>query len=251
MLDMKSKLAVVSGGARDIGRAVCLEFAKAGARVAFTYYESAQQADETMECLRQFGVKALAFRADLTKRAEAEAFIDKVQSTMQQPIDILVNNAGGMCGRKKMEEMDEKFWNLVMDVNVTSTFLLTKAVLCHMNDGGAIVNVSSQAGRDGGGPGTVAYATAKGAILSFTRGLAKELGPRRIRVNAVSPGMTKTQMHDTFTKPEVRERVAAMTPLGREAEPSEIATLITYLASSSASYVNGTCVDINGGFYFS
>jgi 3-oxoacyl-[acyl-carrier protein] reductase len=251
MRDVTNKLAVVSGGARDIGRAVCLEFAKGGARVAFTYYESTQQADETMECLRQLGVKALAVRTDLTKWAEAEAFIAKVQSTMQQPIDVLVNNAGGMCGRKKIDEMEESFWDLVMDVNLKSTFLLTKAALPSMSEGGAIVNVSSQAGRDGGGPGTVAYATAKGAIMSFTRGLAKELGPRHIRVNTVCPGMTKTKMHDEFTKPEVRERVAAMTPLGRQAEACEIATLITFLASSGASYVNGACVDINGGFCFS
>jgi 3-oxoacyl-[acyl-carrier protein] reductase len=251
MLDIRNKLAVVSGGARDIGRAVCLEFAKAGARVAFTYYESTQQADETMMCLQKLGVKALAFRADLSKRAEAEAFIAKVQGTMQQPIDILINNAGGMCGRKKIDEMEESFWDLVMDVNLKSAFLLTKAALPAMSDGGAIVNVSSQAGRDGGGPGTVAYATAKGAIISFTRGLAKELGPRHIRVNAVCPGMTKTKMHDAFTRPEVRERVASMTPLGREAEASEIATLITFLASSGASYVNGACVDINGGLCFS
>jgi 3-oxoacyl-[acyl-carrier protein] reductase len=251
MLDMKNKLAVVSGGGRDIGRAVCLELAKCGARVAFTYYESTQQADETAECLRKLGVQALAFRADLTKRADAEAFISKVQSTMQQPIDILVNNVGGMCGRKKIVEMEEGFWDLVMDVNLKSTFLLTKAALPSMNDGGAVVNVSSQAGRDGGGPGTVAYATAKGAIISFTRALAKELGSRHIRVNAVCPGMTKTKMHDTFTKPEVRERVASMTPLGREAESSEIATLITFLASGGASYVNGACVDINGGLCFS
>jgi 3-oxoacyl-[acyl-carrier protein] reductase len=251
MFDMKNKLAVVSGGGRDIGQAVCLELAKCGARVAFTYHESAQQADETVECLRKLGAQALAVRADLTKRVEAEAFIAKVQSTMQQPINILVNNAGGICARKKIDEMDESFWDLVMDVNLKSTFLLTKAALASMSDGSAIVNVSSQAGRDGGGPGTVAYATSKGAVITFTRALAKELGPRRIRVNAVCPGMTKTKMHDTFTRPEVRERVAAMTPLGREAEASEIATLITFLASSGASYVNGACVDINGGFCFS
>lgn len=251
MVDVKNKLAVVSGGARDIGRAICLELAKGGARVAFSYYDSAQQADETIECLHKIGAKALAFRADLTKRAEAEAFITKVQDTMQQPIDILVNNTGGMCGRKKIDEMDEQFWDLVMDINLKSTFLLTKAALPHMSEGGAIVNVSSQAGRDGGGPGAVAYATAKGAIMSFTRGLAKELGPRKIRVNAICPGMTKTKLQDTFTKPEVRERVASMTPLGRQAESSEIGTLVAYLASSGASYVNGASIDINGGFCFS
>ncbi len=251
MVNVTNKLAVVSGGARDIGRAISLQLAKCGASVAFCYRDSAEQAKETLECLRQIGVKALAAQADLTQRSEAEAFIAKVQSAMQQPIDILVNNAGGMCGRKKIEEMEEEFWDLVIDLNLKSTFLLTKAALPYMSDGGAIVNVSSQAGRDGGGPGAVAYATAKGAIMSFTRGLAKELGPRSIRVNAICPGMTKTKLQDTFTKQEVRERVAAMTPLGRQADASEIGTLVAYLASSGASYVNGASVDINGGFCFS
>lgn len=251
MVDLKNKLAVVSGGARDIGRAICLQLAQSGASVAFCYHSSAQQADETTECLQKYGVKALAVAADVTRQQEVEAFFSQVQQTMQQPIDILVNNAGGMVARKKILEMDEEFWDLVIDLNLKSTFLMTKAALPLMRDGGSIVNVSSQAGRDGGGPGSLAYATSKGAIITFTRGLAKELGPRKIRVNAVCPGMTRTTFHDTFTTPEVRQRVASMTPLGREGEASEVGALVTYLASPDASYVNGSCIDINGGFYFS
>src|ERR1700692_622580 len=116
-----------------------------------------------------------------------------------------------------------------------------------MTDGGAIINVSSQAGRDGGGPGGIAYGASKGALMSMTRGRAKELGSRRIRVNAVCPGMIATKFHDEFTKPEVRQRVAGMTPLGREGRAEEVADLVAYLASQQASFVNGTCVDINGG----
>jgi 3-oxoacyl-[acyl-carrier protein] reductase len=128
---------------------------------------------------------------------------------------------------------------------------MTQAALALMSDGGAIVNVSSQAGRDGGGPGGIAYGASKGAIMSMTRGLAKELGPRRIRVNAVCPGMMATKFHDDFTKPEVRQRVAGMAPLGREGQASEVAELVVYLASDQASFVNGTGVDINGGILFS
>jgi 3-oxoacyl-[acyl-carrier protein] reductase len=113
------------------------------------------------------------------------------------------------------------------------------------------VNVSSQAGRDGGGPGGIAYSASKGALMSITRGLAKELGPRRIRVNAVCPGMIATKFHDDFTKPEVRERVAGITPLGRQGQAAEVGKLVAYLASAGASFVNGTCVDINGGILFS
>ena len=136
MVNVTDKLAVVSGGARDIGRAISLQLAKCGASVAFCYRDSTEQAKETLECLSQIGVKALAVQADLTQRSDTEAFIAKVQSTMQQPIDILVNNAGGMCGRKKIEEMEEEFWDLVIDLNLKSTFLLTKAALPYMSDGG-------------------------------------------------------------------------------------------------------------------
>jgi 3-oxoacyl-[acyl-carrier protein] reductase len=251
MVDLRNKLAVVSGGARDIGKAVCLQLAKCGASVAFSYRESARQAEETVGSLRESNVKALAVCSDATKMADVEAFFSKIQNTLQRPIDILVNNVGGIGARKKMDEIDESFWDMVIELNLKSTFLMTKAALPRMSDGGAIVNVSSQAARDGGGQGALAYATAKGGLLSFTRGLAKELGPRKIRVNAVCPGMTNTTFHDRFTMPEIRQRTAAMTPLGREGEAAEVGALVAYLASSDASFVNGACIDINGGILFS
>jgi 3-oxoacyl-[acyl-carrier protein] reductase len=127
---------------------------------------------------------------------------------------------------------------------------MTKSALPLMTDGGAIVNFSSQAARDGGGPGAMAYAAAKAGVLNLTRGLAKELAPRRIRVNAVSPGMINTTFHNTFTKPEVREKVASMTPLGREGEAREVADLAVFLASDSASFINGEAIEINGGIFF-
>jgi 3-oxoacyl-[acyl-carrier protein] reductase len=251
MCDLKSKLAVVSGGARDIGAAVSIGFARRGASVAFCFHESLTHAKETEQSVHEAGVPVLSARVDVTKSGEVNAFISKVQETFQRPIDILVNVVGGLCARRTIGEMDEDFWDLVIDRNLKTTFLMTKAVLPHMCDGGAIINFSSQAARDGGGPGAVPYATSKGAILSFTRGLSKELGPRKIRVNAICPGMTKTTFHDTFTKPEVRQRVAAATPLGREGEAAEIAALVAYLASSDASFINGAAIDINGGIVFS
>jgi 3-oxoacyl-[acyl-carrier protein] reductase len=120
-----------------------------------------------------------------------------------------------------------------------------------MAEGGAIVNFASQAARDGGGPGAIAYSSAKGGVMTFTRGLAKELGPRKIRVNSISPGMINTTFHNTFTKPEVRQRVAAATPLGREGEAPEVAALVAFLVSDSSSFINGDSIDINGGTYFS
>jgi 3-oxoacyl-[acyl-carrier protein] reductase len=131
-----------------------------------------------------------------------------------------------------------------------SVFLVTKAAIPHLADGGAIVNFSTQAAHDGGGPGAIAYASAKSAVLTFTRGLAKELGPRKIRVNAVSPGMINTTFHNTFTKPEVRQRVASMTPLGREGEAPEVAELVLFLASDRSSFIDGETIQINGGIFF-
>jgi 3-oxoacyl-[acyl-carrier protein] reductase len=251
MIDLRDRLAVVSGGARDIGQAISIQLARCGASVAFCYRESAQQAAETAESIRQLGAKPLAVAADATRAEDVEAFVASIQRAFSRPVDILVNNVGGMIARKTIDEMDESFWDRVISVNLKSAFLLTKTVLPHMRDGGAIVNISSQAARDGGGHGALAYATAKGAILTFTRGLAKELAPRKIRVNAVCPGMIDTTFHDTFTKPEIRQRVAAMTPLGREGEAYEVAALVAYLASSDASYINGAAIDINGGLVFS
>lgn len=251
MIDLKNKVAIVTGGGRDIGRAISMELAKAGAAVAVNYSRSAKDAEETVNQIRKSGGRAVALEADITKSSQVDSLISKTLDQFGKTIHILVNNAGGLIARKTMPEMDEDFWDQVMALNLKSMFLVTKAVLPHMAEGSAIVNMSSQAGRDGGGPGAIAYASSKGAVLTFTRGLAKELGPRRIRVNAVAPGMTRTTFHDTFTKPEVRQRVAAATPLGREGEAREVAALVVFLASDAAPYVNGASVDINGGFYFS
>ena len=250
MVDLNNKLAVVSGGARDIGRAICLQLARCGASVAFSYRASEKQAEDTLAALRDAGVNALAVASDATRWPEVQAFFAQVQDVFRRPVDILVNNAGGLIARKKIDEMDEAFWDHVIELNLKSAFLMTKAALPRMSDGGAIVNISSQAGRDGGGPGAIAYASAKGGLMTFTRGLAKELGPRRIRVNALCAGMINTSFHDK-TPPEMRQRVAAMTPLGREGAAHEVAALVTYLASDAASYVNGACIDINGGLVFS
>jgi 3-oxoacyl-[acyl-carrier protein] reductase len=150
-----------------------------------------------------------------------------------------------------MAEMDENFWDTVITLNLKSVFLVTKAVLPLMPDGSTIVNFSSQAARDGGGGGAIAYSTSKGGVMTMTRGLAKELGPRKIRVNCVAPGMINTTFHNTFTKPEIRQKVAAMTPLGREGASPEVAELVAFLATDASSFVNGASIDINGGTLFS
>ncbi len=251
MIDLKGKTAFVAGGARDIGKAVCIELARCGADVAFSYCGSAAKADETAKTMQANSHKVVVGKMDVTNAAEVNTFVEHAARELGGGFDIVINVAGGLVARKKLAEMDEAFWTHVIDLNVHSTFRVTKAALPLLRDGGAIVNFSSQAGRDGGGPGSLAYATSKGALITFTRGLAKELAPRKIRVNGVCPGMIDTTFHDTFTSPEVRQRVASMTPVGREGRSEDVAKLVVFLASDDASFINGANVDINGGLLFS
>lgn len=249
MSDFHNKLAVVFGGGRDIGAAITLELARCGAEVAFSYHASAP--DKVIDAIMDLGQRPYAQKVDAMDTASVRKFAVTSAEKAGKPISILVNVVGGLLARKRMEEMDDAFWDKVMTLNLKSVFAMTQAALPLMTDGGAIVNLSSQAGRDGGGPGGIAYGASKGALMTMTRGLAKELGPRRIRVNSVCPGMIATRFHDDFTKPEVRQRVAGMTPLGREGQAEEVANLVVYLASERASFVNGANMDINGGILFS
>lgn len=249
MKELEGKLAVVFGGGRDIGAAVAEALAAKGAEIVLSYNSSSP--DTVVENIQSAGGTVTSYKVDALDTAAVRAFIAEAQRKAGKKIDVLANVVGGMVARKRMEEMDDAFWDGVFALNVKSVFAVTQAALPLMNDGGAIVNLSSQAGRDGGGPGAIAYSSTKAALMAMTRGLAKELGPRRIRVNAVCPGMIATKFHDEFTKPEVRQRVAGMTPLGREGEARDVGELVAYLASNGASFVNGACVDINGGIFFS
>ena len=250
MHSMKGKIAIVTGGARDIGRQASIKLAAAGARVCINYNSNSQQADETIKIIKDAGGEAVAVQGDMTKAADVKKVVNACVAAYGNVIHVLVNVAGGLMGRKVLADLDEEFWDAVINVNLKSAYLVTREVVPYMTNGGAIVNFSSQAARDGGGFGGIAYAASKGGILSLTRGLAKELGPKGIRVNCVSPGMINTTFHNTFTKPEVRKNVAGATPLRREGEASEVGDLVLYLASDTSSFINGESVEINGGTYF-
>ena len=247
-MTLKGKTAIVTGGGRDIGRACVMRLAQEGASVAINYHSSSAGADSAVEEIKAMGGSAFAMQGDLTNEADVTALVDRAASELGG-VDILVNNAGGLVARKRIEEMDLAHWNAVMDLNLTSIFLMVKASLAHMKSG-TIINIASQAGRDGGGPGAVVYATSKGAVMTMTRGLAKELGPD-IRVNGICPGMIDTDFHNVFTKDEVRKNVANATPLKREGAPMDVANLVTYLASDQSAFITGTNMDINGGLVFS
>lgn len=245
------KVAIVTGGARDIGRAVSLKLASEGAKVVVNYLSNPEQANETIQLIKINGGEAIAVKADVTKNDDVLNLVIETRKAFGDSIHILINVAGGLVARKLIADMDVDFWDFVMNVNVKSVFLTTKYVVPYMPAGSTIVNFSSQAGRDGGGFGASAYATGKGAVATFTRAMAKELGPQGIRVNAVDPGMIATTFHDTFTKPEVRTAVANSTPLRRQGDAKEVADLVAYLASDESSFITGTNIDINGGTYFS
>ncbi|KRD67004.1 glucose 1-dehydrogenase [Ensifer sp. Root278] len=249
MNGLKDKVILVTGGGRDIGKACAERLASEGARVAITYFGSAAGAEDCVKAIAASGGKAIAIKADMTVATDAQAAVDKAVGEFGR-LDGLVHVAGGLLARKTLQDMDEAFFRQVIDVNLTSLFNASKAVVPAMADGGSIVTFASQAGRDGGGPGALAYATSKGAVMTFTRGLAKELGPR-IRVNSVCPGMISTTFHDTFTKAEVRERVAGATPVKREGKSEEVANLVAFLVSDEASFITGACYDVNGGTLFS
>ena len=248
--DLKGKVALVTGGARDIGRAVAIQLAEAGASVAVNYHSSEDKARAVVAEIESKGGKALAIKADVRRSEEVAAMVDQVTTSLGSHIDILVNNAGGLLARKKIDEMDEGFWDSVIELNLKSVFLVTKAVVPRMPEGGAIVNLASLAARDGGGGGAIAYSAAKGAVLTMTRGLSKELAPKKIRVNAVSPGLIDTTFHDTFTSPEIRKTVAGRTSIGREGTPADVANAVVFLASDASAYITGESIEINGGIYF-
>ncbi len=250
MMRLTGKVAVVTGGSRDIGRAIALKLAKEGAKVCINYCHDESKAAETLEMIREAGGTAIAVKADVTKEQEVKAMFKAVADAWSR-IDVLVNNAGGILGRKAIQDQDENWYNSLMDLNFKSCWLCTREVLKYMGRGGSIVNISSQAARDGGGPGSSIYACGKAAMLCHTRAMAKELGPQGIRVNAICPGMINTYFHDTFTKPEGREALHRSAPLRREGEAPEVADLACYLASDESSYITGNGIDINGGCLFS
>ncbi|KRA61161.1 oxidoreductase [Caulobacter sp. Root655] len=247
----KDKVALVTGGGRDIGRAVSLRLAAEGAKVVVNYRGDEASAQETVRRIQAAGGVALLYRADVTAPEEIAGLVAATARAFGGKIDILVNLAGGMIARKTLAEMDEAFFDSVMDLNFKSAFLVTKAALPHIPEGGAIINIASLAGRDGGGPGASIYAASKGALMTLTRAWAKELGPRGIRVNALCPGLIGTSFHDTFSKPEGRKATAGNTPLRREGAPEEVAAAVAFLASDDAAFLAGVNLDINGGLAFS
>lgn len=251
MKRLENKVAIVTGGARDLGRQVTLTLAREGAKVVINYFDNPEDADETIKMIEEFGGTAIKVQGDMTKAEDVKRVVAEGVKAFGEQVDVLVNVVGGLVGRKKITEQDENWYNFLMDVNMKSCWLCTREVVPHMTKGGSIVNFSSLAARDGGGPGASLYATAKGAVAVFTRAMAKELGPDGIRVNAVAPGTIATSFHDRFNTPENRERMKGIYPLRREGDAQDVADLILFLACDESDYITATNIDINGRIFFS
>jgi 3-oxoacyl-[acyl-carrier protein] reductase len=248
--DLKGKVALVTGASSGIGRATAETLAANGARVAINFHRNKTGAEAARTQITEAGGSAIVVQANVTRAREVESLVAQTVAEFG-PIDILVNNAGSLVERLRILELTEERWDEVIDLNLKSAFLCCRAVAGSMMDRktGAIVNVSSIAGRNGGALGSIHYSTAKGGVITFTKGLAKELGPFGVRVNAVSPGVIDTPYHEQFSSPEMMKTYAGMIPLGRIGTPAEVAKVICFLASDSASYLAGETIEINGGMF--
>ena len=251
MSQLTGQVALVTGAEVGIGRATALALGRAGADVAVHFYADESAAAGVVREIEAMERRAGAFGGDLTRGAEVTRVVSAAGSHFGR-VDILVNNAGGLLGRHGVADMPEAFFHDVMNVNALTTFLCCQAVAPGMiaQGSGAIVNLTSLAAHNGGGPGASAYSAAKAAVLALTKAYAKELAPHGIRVNAVSPGLIGgTPFHKTFTAPEAFAAAVKTIPLGRAGTPEDVANVITFLAGDDAAYLSGETIEINGGMF--
>lgn len=252
---MNNKLAgknvLITAGAQGIGEAITRHFIDSGANVAIHYFSSSDTADQLTEYAISKGQRAVAISGDLTKEVDANVLVEKTVTAIGG-LDILINNAGSLVARKMLSEMEVEFWQKVMDINLTSMMFVTRAAVSHLakNDNSSIVNLASLAGRKGGHAGSLAYSTSKGAILTFTRALASELGPQGTRVNSIAPGLILgTSFHNTHTTKESAANTIAGIPIQRAGNASDVARAVLYLASEYDGFITGATLDVNGGVY--
>jgi len=248
--DLNGKVAIITGASSGIGAATARVLTNCGAVVAINYNRNESGAEQLKNEIVGNGGKAITVQADVTRAADVEALVKRTTEELG-PVDILVNNAGSLIERLRILELSEERWDEVVDLNLKTAFLCSKSVTPSMMERktGAIINLTSIAGRNGGALGSIHYSTAKGGVITFTKGLAKELAPFGIRVNGVSPGVIDTPYHEQFSTPEMMKGYVNAIPLGRVGKPEEVAKVIAFLASDAASYLAGETIEVNGGMY--
>ena len=242
---LKDKVAIVTGGAGGIGRAICLLFALEGATVAVNYLHGETRAHDLIKEIQDQGGRGLLFKADVTRSEEVDSVVDELYGNCGR-IDVLVNSAG-IIRDQLIFQMEPSEWREVLDVNLTGLFNCTRAVAKYMmlQRSGKIINVSSIAGQKGG-KGHCNYAASKGGVDAFTRSLAIELAPKGITVNAVAPGVIDTDMSETLLR-RAQKEVLAQIPLKRLGTPEDVARTVLFLASDDADYITGEVIRVAGG----
>ncbi len=250
--DLTGNIALVTGGGRDIGGAICLELARNGADVVVNYHQSRKEAEEVVLEIQRLERRAAAVQADVRKKADIDRLVAEALRFGGGRIDILVNNAGGLIRRALLGELTEELIEETLRLNFTSTVLLCQAVIPYMlkNGKGKVINISSVAGHNGGAPTTPHYAPAKAAVSDLARTLTKEFGPKGITVNSVPPGIIDNRFHKLHTPPEMFAALVKGIPLGRPGTNQDVAGAVAFLASPAADYISGEVIHVNGGLYF-
>ena len=244
-VDLSDTAVLVTGGTRGIGRAIVERFARAGARVAFTYRSSTDAAEALVDTLDDRGTEALSLQGDVADPDVAQSHVDAVLDRWDA-LDVLVNNAG-ITRDGLLLRLQEEDWDAVLDTNLKGVFNFSKAAYRPMmrQQGGSIINISSGVGTTGNA-GPTNYAASKAGVVGFSKSLAKELGSRNVTVNVVAPGYVQTDMTDDLDA-DTRDAILDAVPLDRLAEPAEIAESVLFLASPAADYVTGHVLHVNGG----
>ncbi len=246
------KIAVVTGGARDIGRACSLELARNGADVVVNYSRSAEEAAETVAAIEALDRRALAVQADVTRPADIARLKEAAVEFGSGRVDILVNNAGGMIRRALLAELTPELLDESLRLNFASTVFVCQAIIPIMVEQGSgkVINIASIAGHNGGAPTTPHYGPAKAAVSNLARTLTKEFAGRNVTINSVAPGLIDNRFHTDHTAKDVFDKLVAGVPLGRAGTNDDVAGAVAFLASSYSDYITGEVIHVNGGLYF-
>ena len=242
---LEGKKAIITGGDSGIGRAVALAFAREGADVAIVYLSETEDARETERLVREAGRECVLIATDIAKAKNCQDMVEKVSRQFGR-IDVLVNNAAHQMSFKSLEEIPDAEWDLTFATNISAMFYITKAAVPHMKPGSSIINTAS-INSDSPSPNLLPYATTKGAIQNFTAGLAQLLAEKGIRANSVAPGPVWTPLIPSTMPPDKVREFGKQVPMGRPAQPSELAAPYVMLASDEANYISGATIAVTGG----